>query len=72
MSTQSLPARSLRTGHSLLAVRLVRRVVNYLIYEAVLADHAGNFRLRSEFSPCSQGDAGGVRARRAMLGLRVA
>src|SRR3984893_7617658 len=35
MSTQSLPAPSLRTGHSLPAVRLVRRVVNYLIYEAL-------------------------------------
>jgi hypothetical protein len=38
MSTQSLPAPSLRTGHSLPAVRWVRRVrqvVNYLIYQAL-------------------------------------
>jgi hypothetical protein len=35
MSTQSLPAPSLRTGRSLPAVRLVRRVVNYLIYKAL-------------------------------------
>ena len=35
MSTQNLPAPSLRTGHGLPAVRLVRRVVNYLIYQAL-------------------------------------
>ena len=35
MSTQSLPAPSLRTGHGLPAVRWVRRVVNYLIYRAL-------------------------------------
>jgi Intracellular septation protein A len=35
MSTQSLPAPSLRTDHSLPAVRWVSRVVNYLIYEAL-------------------------------------
>jgi len=35
MSTQSLPAPSLRTGHGLPAVRWVSRVVNYLIYQAL-------------------------------------
>src|ERR1700730_1367262 len=38
----------------------------------VMADHAGNFRVPTEFSPCSQGDAGNVRAQPAMAGLRVA
>ena len=35
MSTQSLRAPSLRTGHSLPATRWVRRMVNYLIYQAL-------------------------------------
>src|SRR5207247_977542 len=36
-----------------------------------MADHAGNLRLRTEFSPCSQGGTGRVRAQRTMPGLRV-
>src|SRR5262249_18596886 len=35
MSTQNLPAPSLSTGCDFPAVRLVRRVVNYLIYRAL-------------------------------------
>src|SRR5437879_845784 len=35
MSTRSLPAPSLRTGHSLPAVGLLRLLVNYLIYQAL-------------------------------------
>jgi calcineurin-like phosphoesterase family protein len=36
-----------------------------------MADYAGNFPLRTEFSPCAQGGGGYVRAQRAMPRLRA-
>jgi hypothetical protein len=51
MSTQSLPAPSLRTGISLPAARLVRWVVNYMIYKAVWLIMPAIFGAEPSFLP---------------------
>src|SRR6266446_8761822 len=51
MSTQSLPAPSLRTGLSLPAARLVRWVVNYMIYKAVWLIMSAIFGAEPSFLP---------------------
>src|SRR6266446_980276 len=51
MSTQSLPAPSLRPGISLPAARLVRWVVNYMIYKAVWLIMPAIFGAEPSFLP---------------------
>ena len=61
MSTQSLPAPSLRTGHGLPAVRWVSRVVNYLIYQALWLIMPAIFGSERSFLPVLRETPGGRR-----------
>src|ERR1700730_11382358 len=51
MSIQSLPAPSLRTVHCLPAARLLRRLVNYLIYQALWLIMPAIFGAEPHFLP---------------------